>query len=421
VDDVGRKVDTLARFVLSPARLARTSTLHECSVVDSHNKLPFLICSQQSTMTDLQEVASTTVQLDFTIVDVFTRQRYHGNPLAVVFVPIDLSERITKEAKQQMAREFNLSETIFIHTPDNSSTSTTNDSSFKSCRVDIFTVDEELPFAGHPIIGAAWIILDHLGWKIDALQLKAGTFAIRNIHEQYLDSFSGTTSATGNLVQVNIVHNLHVHSRTLADVLAGKTSLPTIGPHAAIAAALSVDETIRQAELHAPVVSIVQGMTALLVKLPTLTHLALVSTASRLRFNEAMQDLLLDQGPWGRSFCYRYYYVDQEPDSGEEDGNDSIKDTGQAAVRSFRARMVELATEDPATGSAACTLGAYLATTEPFDTNTIKFKITQGIEMGRRSDVVVEAKTKVVDGETTVDELALCGSAVIVMSGSVYV
>jgi pre-mRNA-processing factor 19 len=367
-------------------------------------------------MSDVQDIDNATLHLDFTIVDVFTRQRYHGNPLAVVYVPDTSIMRITKDVKQRIAREFNLSETVFIHVPDFSSISTPNDTSVTSCRVDIFTVDEELPFAGHPVIGAAHIVLNHLRWKIDALELKAGTFPIHGVRENDYESSSRLVPTPANLVQVSVVHNLHVHSRTLANVLAGAES-----PSAtSIAASLSPDETIREAELGAPVVSIVQGMTALLVKLPTLAHLAQVSTASRLRFDEHIQDLLLDKGPWGRSFCYRYYYV--EGDGGEND-NDAVTLDGADHVptRHFRARMVELATEDPATGSAACTLGAYLATKQPYQPGPIKFKIVQGIEMGRRSDIVVEVKAKVVDDAVTVSELALCGAAVIVMAGSIQV
>lgn len=356
-------------------------------------------------MTELHDIGDSALHLNFAVLDVFTRQKYQGNPLAVVFVPPALSGRISKEVKQRMAQEFNLSETVFIHVPDSNSTSSEDETSCKSCRVDIFTVNEELPFAGHPVIGAASIILDHLRWKIDALELKAGTFPIRHLHG------SDSNPSSSNLVQVGVVHNLHVHSRRLVDVVSRTTTLLPTKPRAAITAALSSDETVRQAELHAPVVSIVQGMTALLVKLPTPAHLALVSTASRLQFDEEIQDLLLDEGPWGRSFCYRYYYIDQDQDEIEK----------HATVRCLRARMVELATEDPATGSAACTLGAYLATTELFRTKKTKFKVTQGVEMGRRSDIIVEVNTETVDSRAAVKDLTLSGTAVITSTGSIYV
>jgi pre-mRNA-processing factor 19 len=366
------------------------------------------------TMSCLQDTNNTALHLDYTIVDVFTRQRYHGNPLAVVYVPNESRRRMTKDVKQRIAREFNLSETVFIHVPDFGSKSSANDTSIKSCHVDIFTVDEELPFAGHPIVGAACIVLDHLRWEIDALELKAGTFPIRRVRANDLDTLSGNVATPANLVHVSVAHDLHVHSRTLADVLAGANSPSTTR----IAASLSSDEVIMQAELCAPVVSIVQGMTALLVKLPTLAHLARVSTATRLRFDEHIQNLLLDKGPWGSSFCYRYYYVDQAQDWKDEDSVSTL-DKEDIATRHFRARMVELATEDPATGSAACTLGAYLAVKQLCQPGTTRFKIAQGIEMGRRSYIIVEAKSKTVDSAIALSELALCGTAVVVMEGSI--
>jgi len=58
------------------------------------------------------------------------------------------------------------------------------------------------------------------------------------------------------------------------------------------------NEAIRRAELQAPVVRIVRGMTGLLVRLPSPEHLAIVSAASQLVFDEVIQAMLLDDGPW---------------------------------------------------------------------------------------------------------------------------
>jgi PhzF family phenazine biosynthesis protein len=88
-------------------------------------------------------MASSSNKLEFAIVDVFTDKRYEGNPLAIVRVPA--SSNLTQEQKQNIAREFNLSETTFLHEP------TGNE--FGVWTVDIFTIHEELPFAGHPTIG----------------------------------------------------------------------------------------------------------------------------------------------------------------------------------------------------------------------------------------------------------------------------
>ena len=87
--------------------------------------------------------------LTYQVVDVFTDRAYAGNPLAVV---LD-AEALSGAQMQQMAREFNLSETTFVLPP------TSDEATY---RLRIFTPGVELPFAGHPSIGTAWL-LGHLG------------------------------------------------------------------------------------------------------------------------------------------------------------------------------------------------------------------------------------------------------------------
>ena len=72
----------------------------------------------------------------FVTLDVFTENRFEGNPLALVHVPAD--SPITQEQKQAIAREFNLSETVFLHADDGS----------PERRLDIFVPSTEIPFAG---------------------------------------------------------------------------------------------------------------------------------------------------------------------------------------------------------------------------------------------------------------------------------
>lgn len=81
--------------------------------------------------------------LDYQIVDVFTDRAFAGNPLAVVFGAQDLST----EQLMAIAREFNLSETVFLLPP--------TDPEAATYRARIFTPKVELPFAGHPSVGAA--------------------------------------------------------------------------------------------------------------------------------------------------------------------------------------------------------------------------------------------------------------------------
>lgn len=83
----------------------------------------------------------------YAIYDVFTEKRLAGNPLAVVFE----AEGLAEEAMQAIAQEFNLSETVFILRPGNVA---------HSARLRIFTPAHELPFAGHPTVGAAVAIAE---------------------------------------------------------------------------------------------------------------------------------------------------------------------------------------------------------------------------------------------------------------------
>lgn len=81
-------------------------------------------------------------QLHYEIFDVFTSTRFTGNGLAIV----KDAENLSDQDMQTIAREFNLSETVFILPTDNKA---------HSAKVRIFTPATELPFAGHPTVGAA--------------------------------------------------------------------------------------------------------------------------------------------------------------------------------------------------------------------------------------------------------------------------
>jgi trans-2,3-dihydro-3-hydroxyanthranilate isomerase len=81
----------------------------------------------------------------FVTLDVFTARRFAGNPLAVV---LD-AEGLETSAMQTIAREFNLSETVFVLPPDNPA---------HRAKLRIFTPATELPFAGHPTVGTAVLL-----------------------------------------------------------------------------------------------------------------------------------------------------------------------------------------------------------------------------------------------------------------------
>jgi trans-2,3-dihydro-3-hydroxyanthranilate isomerase len=85
------------------------------------------------------------VDLRFVQVDVFTETVFGGNPLAVVFEAGGLDEGVM----QRIAREMNCSETTFLVPPSRADC---------AARVRIFTPAREIPFAGHPTIGTAWVL-----------------------------------------------------------------------------------------------------------------------------------------------------------------------------------------------------------------------------------------------------------------------
>ncbi len=112
----------------------------------------------------------------FYITDVFGLSKYTGNQLATIIV----EEEISQDEMQKIAKEFNFSETTFILFP------TPNSDRYK---VKIFTPEEELPFAGHPTLGTAYIIwqeyMQNQGNTV-TLELKVGPIKVEVLPDGYL-------------------------------------------------------------------------------------------------------------------------------------------------------------------------------------------------------------------------------------------
>ena len=112
--------------------------------------------------------------MKYYLLNVFTKNLKNGNQLAAVFPEKDL----TQEEMQQMAREFNFSETIFFGSKNPS-------------YIKIFTPNSELPFAGHPLVGAAWL-MRYLGLKERnfSLEVKQGMIEV-DVGEDTFITFPG--------------------------------------------------------------------------------------------------------------------------------------------------------------------------------------------------------------------------------------
>ncbi|KAL4787555.1 hypothetical protein BJX76DRAFT_299886 [Aspergillus varians] len=306
-------------------------------------------------------------QVNFVTLDVFTTKAYEGNPLGVVFLPSLADPQLSQRQKQTIAREFNLSETIFIHQKTGTGESRT---------IDIFTESAELPFAGHPTIGAASWFLHHApdkDAKVTSLNLKAGSFPIT------------LQDANLGIVAARVAHNVHIHQNQypLEEAL---RLYPTLKPFLAPSSIA--------------LFSVVKGMNQLLVELPSLEALGAVTTA----YGGLPPDSsYLDVG-WDEGLTTTYFYVKDVEDE-------------KLGRRVIRTRTILGNLEDPATGSAASGLAAYLSLSDG-GTRQFKYEFVQGVEMGRRSEIGVEV---VIGDRGKIESLELKGSAVRVSEGKIVV
>jgi PhzF family phenazine biosynthesis protein len=139
-------------------------------------------------------------------------------------------------------------------------------------------------------------------------------------------------------------------------------------------------------------------MTFVLVELESVEALGKVSLAGH-----SVEIDGLDQD-WNETFIGTYFYVR----TGKSEGG----------ATHLRTRMIEGPLEDPATGSAASDLVAYLSLNEGKAGETLKYELTQGVEMGRKSDIYIDV---VMAKDGGIETIYLEGGAVQVMEGRLTV
>ena len=283
--------------------------------------------------------------------DVFTTKPFAGNPLAVVTDGDDIS----KERMQAVAREMNLSETVFVQKPTNNRA---------LARLRIFTTERELPLAGHPVIGT-WFLLAQLG------VVPASEGRVRILQQ----------TGAGILPVEFSFHDGRPVSVTMTQRPA-RFSLPRISKPA-LAVALGLKPSDFSDELR--VESVSTGIFNLMVPLKSRKALA------KIEMNLAALAKLL-----GTSASLAYCFA--------------LGSRGHAFARGMVPWGI---IEDPATGSAAGSLGAYLVTHKKLRPGE-KLTIAQGVEMGRPSHIEVEI-------EETRGRLTprVSGSAVCVLEGHI--
>jgi trans-2,3-dihydro-3-hydroxyanthranilate isomerase len=292
----------------------------------------------------------------YVILDVFTDRSLAGNPLAVV---LD-ANGLDASAMQSIARQFNLSETVFLLPAENES---------RKARLRIFTPRHELPFAGHPTVGTAVLL-----GLMDATAGKgrAGRFEL----EEAVGVVPCEVEATGRR-----------SGRATFRLPKLPEPVEPTPDAAAVAAALGLSEADIGFDGHVP--SRFDAGNAF-----TLVPVTGLDALGRARPDPARwAEAISDRG----AFLY-------------------ARETGDPAL-GFRARMLRPeASEDPATGSAVASFaGAVTRFERPAD-GTLALKIGQGFEMARPS--VIELGLEVAGGALV--SATIGGSAVVTAEGTLF-
>jgi len=300
----------------------------------------------------------------FVQVDVFTNEVFGGNPLAV----FPEAESLTSGEMQQLAREMNLSETTFVLPADDPS------ADFK---VRIFAPNVEMPFAGHPVVGTHWV-LAHLG----RVELKEPVTLVR--FELGVGVLPAELEVAGGRIERVVMTS---DQPTFLEVLQDVTEL---------ASGLGLPEEAIT-ETHLPVQVVSTGIPSLMVPVRSLAEVQALDAS---KLNVAALSRVCEALATETVLVFTLETVDPG---------------ATAHVRMF-APMVGVP-EDPATGSANGTLGAYLVfhRAVPVEEGTNHFVSEQGAEMRRPSTVHVLVDTS---GDE-ITRVRVAGNVVPVLEGEV--
>jgi trans-2,3-dihydro-3-hydroxyanthranilate isomerase len=271
-------------------------------------------------------MATVTRRFPFVQFDVFTSRALEGNPLAVYPDGRGLSD----QEMQAIAREMNLSETTFILPRDEATERE------RGVRVRIFTVQEELPFAGHPTLGTTFALRGDTHAREIRLELNVGTIPVR-----FEDSLG--QPAFGEMTQADPAFG-PVHDRSkIAEV----TGIP-----------------LEDIDTDLPIQTVSTGVPFAILPLRNLDAIR------RLAINQARASEYLSASGGKFFFCVTRETVDPEA--------------------RLHSRMLFYNGEDPATGSASGCAAAWMVAhgiAQPDE----RVLIEQGVEMKRPSRIFVRA------------------------------
>ncbi|KAJ3548852.1 hypothetical protein NM208_g798 [Fusarium decemcellulare] len=304
----------------------------------------------------------------YVTLDVFTPTRFKGNPLAVVKVE---GEALSHAHMLTITREFKYSETVFLRQHEDGQLS-----------IDIFTPAGDIDFAGHPVIGTGYMLFHRLLPGISLPEPLPENISVSAKAGPVLLRYNSETDT----VLAEVPHNVHIHSRGTP-----KHNILDTQPNL-------VDQASRLRQDY-PAVSIVKGVTYTLVDMSDQEDLFAHVAAGK------SPDTELDDG-WAPSHIGTMYYRHGE-----------VSTDKSTRVEHLRVRMIAIDLEDPATGSACCSLAAYLALQQGGSNSTHRFCMDQGHEIGRDSNIIVDVVLN--EHGNAVSSMFLSGLATLVAEGAI--
>lgn len=298
------------------------------------------------------------MRYQFFTADVFTDKMFGGNQLAVFPEATGLSDT----QMLQITKEFNYSETVFVLPPRNPS---------HTCALRIFTPAQEIPFAGHPTIGTAFILAS------------IGHIKLRGDEKQII--FEEGVGAVPVSIYVR-AGKPYFMRLTSARLLEYGPEPPAIRD---IAACLSLNPADINFESYEPQ-AVSCGMPFLFIPIQSLAAI-----------RRARANLFIWEEKFASYWAPQLYLFTKETELPES---------------SFHVRMFAPAAgiaEDPATGAGAAAFGGYLGIRDARRSGTLPWSVEQGIEIGRPS--ILKLETEKQDGKITA--IRVGGSAVMVSEG----
>ena len=295
--------------------------------------------------------------------DVFTQERFGGNPLAV----FPKADGLKSAQMQQIAREFNYSETSFVLPAQQGQTH----------QVRIFTPTREIPFAGHPNVGTACTLLDEgLIADVPNNGERRDIEPLELVFEEGAGLVKISVSRRGGVTRANVQAPAPL---TLGDTIAVELL--------ADALTLAPEDIVTSA--HLPRLASV-GLPFVVAQVRD------VQTLASCKINLPGFEAIHDSGVMPDLYVY----------------------CGGGDDRELRCRVfapLDGVPEDPATGSANCAAVGLLASLDTTQDGQLDYQITQGIEMGRPS----ELSARVVKSKGQIEAVRIGGASVLVMRGDI--